>query len=252
MDYPPIPLDHHCSVLRFESPGIWALEKATGVLSHPNKESKKSTKQRTLLNADYLHEDECYHWTNNEGKIQKLFLIHRLDSPTSGIILAASSQLIAKKIKSLFSKKEVKKTYYAIIKPNAHIKEGIWKDYLKEKREGGKIRVLRGNGHIALTKVSIERKKSGLYGLAMLRLEPLTGRTHQLRVQCALRGLPIVGDKNYGDFTFNRKIARASKIDRLTLHATEISLNFNFDKEDVDFFADSPLPRSMGKLLAYR
>ena len=252
MDYPHIPLDHHCSVLRFETPGIWALEKATGVLTHPNKESKKSTKQRTLLNADYMHEDECYHWTNSKGEIQRLFLIHRLDSPTSGIILAASSQELAEAIKSSFSRKEVKKTYYAIIKPNAQIKEGVWKDYLKEKREGGKIRVYRGKGQVALTKVSIERKKCGLYGLVMLRLEPLTGRTHQLRVQCALRGLPIVGDKNYGDFTFNRKIARASKVDRLTLHATEISLKFRFKNEDIDFFEDSALPRSMVKLMAYR
>ena len=49
MDYPPIPLDHHCSVLRFESPGIWALEKAAGVLSHPNKESKKIQSKEHLL-----------------------------------------------------------------------------------------------------------------------------------------------------------------------------------------------------------
>ena len=83
----------------------------------------------------------------------------------------------------------------------------------------------------------------------MLRLEPITGRTHQLRVQCALRGLSIVGDKSYGDFTFNRKIARASKIDRLCLHAAEISLKYNYENQTFDFWADSPLPRSMGKLL---
>ena len=49
--------------------------------------------------------------------------------------------------------------------PKGAIKEGLWKDHLKEKREGGKIRVHRGNGPPALTNVSIERKKSGLYGL---------------------------------------------------------------------------------------
>ena len=249
MDYPPIPLDRHCSVIRFESPGIWALEKAAGVLSHPNKESKKNTKQRTLLHADYLHEDECYQWTKNNGEIQKLHLIHRLDSPTSGIILAASCHELAEEIKSAFSRKEVKKTYFALIKPKGRIKEGLWKDHLKEKREGGKIRVHRGNGPPALTNVSIERKKNGLYGLSMLRLEPITGRTHQLRVQCALRGLSIVGDKSYGDFTYNRKIARASKIDRLCLHAAEISLKYNYKNQTFDFWADSPLPRSMGKLL---
>jgi 23S rRNA-/tRNA-specific pseudouridylate synthase len=250
MDSQNIPLDHHCSVIRFEKPGIWALEKAPGVLTHPNRETKKSTKQRTLLNADYQHQDEYYYWTNKEGSTEKLFLTHRLDSPTSGIILAASSLEIAEEIKSLFLKKEVRKTYFALIKPKGPIKEGLWKDNLKEKKENGKIRVYRGNGPLALTKVSIERKKCGLYGLAMLRLEPLTGRTHQLRVQCAIRGHSIVGDKNYGDFTYNRKIARASKIDRLCLHAAEISLKINYDGRNHEFFADSPIPRSMGKLLA--
>ena len=127
MDHPPIPLDHHCSVLRFESPGIWALEKAAGILSHPNKESKKSTKQRTLLHADYLYEDECYQWTNNNGEIQKLYLIHRLDSPTSGIILAASSHELAEEIKSAFSRKEVKKTYFALINLTVELKKGYGK-----------------------------------------------------------------------------------------------------------------------------
>lgn len=250
MDHLSIPLDHHCSVLRFESPSLFALEKVPGVLSHPNKETKKSSRQRTLLNTEYHYQEEFYHWKNNQGEIQKLFLIHRLDSATSGIILTSTSLEIAGQIKSLFSKKEVRKTYYALVKPNSRIKEGLWKDHLKERRENGKIRVYRGNGPPALTKVSIERKKNGLYGLVMLRLEPLTGRTHQLRVQCALHGVPIVGDKNYGDFSFNRKIARASKIDRLCLHAAEISFTFNNLNKTCDFFADSPLPRSMGKLLA--
>ena len=72
----------------------------------------------------------------------------------------------------------------------------------------------------------------------MLRLEPKTGRTHQLRVQCALRGMPIIGDKTYGDFNFNRKIARASKVDRLCLHAGEIefSIKINNKKHKLYFF----------------
>jgi 23S rRNA pseudouridine955/2504/2580 synthase len=86
-------------------------------------------------------------------------------------------------------------------------------------------------------------------GLAIIRLQPQTGRTHQLRVQCALRGISIVGDKNYGDFTFNRKIARATKVDRLCLHAGEIEFKLVVDGVTINFFADSPIPRSMGKLV---
>lgn len=248
LDHPKIPLDYHCSVLHYEEQGIWAIEKAAGVLSHPNKD-KKGKGPRTLLKAEYLSQEECYFWKDQSGNIQKLFLVHRLDSPTSGIILAVSNFETANLIKNLFAQKEVQKTYLALIKQNSKIKEGIWKDNLIEKRVDGKLRVCRGNGATALTRVSIERKKTGLYGLTMLRLEPLTGRTHQLRVQCALRGLPIIGDKSYGNFSYNRKIAKSSKIDRLCLHASEVSLKINTKKGIIDFFADSPLPRSMGKLL---
>ena len=181
--------------------------------------------------------------------MQKLYLVHRLDSPTSGVILASSNLRIADMIKELFLNKEIRKTYFAIVRPKGGIKEGLWKDYLKERREDGKIRVWKGNGSLALTKVSVERKRGGMNGLAIIRLEPQTGRTHQLRVQCALRGISIVGDKNYGDFTFNRKIARATKVDRLCLHAGEIEFKLVVDGVTINFFADSPIPRSMGKLV---
>ena len=249
MEHPTIPLDHHCSVIHYESVGIWGLEKATGVLTHPNKDNGKGKRPRTLLNADYLHDEECYVWENESGNAQKLYLVHRLDSPTSGIILASSNLRIANMIKDLFLNKEVRKTYFAIVRTKGAIKEGMWKDHLKERREDGKIRVWKGNGSIALTRVSIARKKGGMNGLAMIRLEPQTGRTHQLRVQCALRGISIVGDKNYGDFTFNRKIARASKVDRLCLHAGEIEFKLELDGNKINFFADSPIPRAMGKLI---
>ena len=83
-----------------------------------------------------------------------------------------------------------------------------------------KVRVWKGTGSVALTQVfQFNEKEGGLYGFGHAAPStPLTGRTHQLRVQCALRGITrSVGDKSYGDFSFNRKIARAAKVDRLML-----------------------------------
>jgi 23S rRNA-/tRNA-specific pseudouridylate synthase len=71
-----------------------------------------------------------------------------------------------------------------------------------------------------------------------------------LRVQCALRNFPIVGDRNYGNFSMNRKFARASKIDRLCLHATKVELDVQVDGKVIHFAAEAPLPRSFGKLLS--
>ena len=99
MNHPPIPLDHHCNVIWYKDTGIWALEKASGVLTHPNKDDTGKKKSRTLLNAEYLYDEECYWWKNEHQDIQKLYLVHRLDSPTSGVILATSDLKIAHAIK---------------------------------------------------------------------------------------------------------------------------------------------------------
>ena len=110
-------------------------------------------------------------------------------------------------------------------------------------------RVTRGNGPTAITEVSVARDKQGLYGMTLLKLSPKTGRTHQLRVQSALRKIPIIGDRTYGDFTLNRKIARASKVDGLCLHAGEIELDLCWKGENIRFRSDSPL-RNFGRILA--
>ena len=244
-----LPLDHHCNVIQFHDSGVLAIEKAPNILTHPNKKKAKNKYERSVLNAEYSHEHECYHWKGSSGEKHTLYLTHRLDSPTSGVLIATNSEKQSQEIKNLFLQKDIRKTYFAVVRPNRPIIEGTWKDSLRENRQKGKIRVTRGNGSLAITKATIERKKGGLYGLALLRLNPLTGRTHQLRVQCALRNHAIIGDKTYGDFSFNRKISKASKIDRLCLHSTEIEFKINTPDGKVNFHADSPLPRSMGKLL---
>lgn len=250
---PVIPLDRNCQVISYEAYGLWAFDKASGVLSHPNLKRGKQEKRkaRTLLNAPYLHEEEAYAWKDAKGEENRIYLLHRLDSPTSGVILGSSSRKLAETIKESFANRKVAKTYHAIVIPSRNrFKNEQWKDGLVEKRDQGKIRVRKGKGPLALTKAYLEKERSGRYGLSLLRLEPQTGRTHQLRVQCALRNLPIVGDRNYGNFSMNRKFARASKIDRLCLHASKVELEIPIDGKVIRFSAESSLPRSFGKLLS--
>ena len=245
-----IPIDRQCQMIASHEAGIWAFEKAHGVLSHPNKE-KGRKRTRSLLDADYDIEDEAYFWKDEQGKTNKIFLLHRLDSPTSGVILGASTKKLANCLKDAFAQREVRKAYHAIVIPSGkYFANETWKDNLIEKRDKGKIRVSRGKGPIAITKAHMERERSGLYGLNLLKLVPQTGRTHQLRVQCALRRMPILGDKSYGNFSLNRKFARASKVDRLFLHATNINFSVQFEGKNLDFSAEAPLPRSFGKLLS--
>ncbi len=75
--------------------------------------------------------------------------------------------------------------------------------------------------------------------MSLIELQPLTGRTHQLRVQCAARGFPILGDRTYGDFAWNKRL----KAERLYLHAEKVS--FIFGK--ITFEAKYPSEWDFGK-----
>ena len=87
------------------------------------------------------------------------------------------------------------------------------------------------------------------FSTSLIRLEPRTGRSHQLRVQCAKRHLPIVGDQTYGDFALNREFAKATKSKRLFLHSSETSFNYEFHGTSHAFTARAPVPREFETLL---
>ena len=88
---PAIPLHKDCRVLDFHPAGIWALNKSCGILSHPN---PKKSSTPTLLNCTYDFDKECYNWKDEQGNQQYFFLVHRLDSATSGIILITSKEYL--------------------------------------------------------------------------------------------------------------------------------------------------------------
>jgi len=245
-----LPLQNKCEVLDFHPRGIWAINKSIGVLSHPN---KKEEQKKTLLKCSYDFEHECYRWIEPSGISQTLFLVHRLDSATSGVLLATSSEDLAVELKNAFAQRLVHKAYHAIIEFRCRDIPSLWKDALTKKSSQGKIRVVKSKtGQPAVTHVSIERRKiNSQYSLALVKLVPKTGRTHQLRVQCAIRKVPIIGDRTYGNFSLNRKIAKLSKENRLFLHSSEIALDIKTKQGDkISWHAESPLPRSFGRLMS--
>jgi len=245
-----LPLQRQCEVLAYHPSGIWAINKRNGVLSHPN---KKEGYKNSVLQCPYDFENERFHWLDEQGQQQTLYLVHRLDSATSGVLVAASSKELAGVLKIAFANREIHKIYHAIVEYNGKPVPEIWKDSLVKKSSQGKIRVVKNRAGLpAITKAKIDRKKRGAnYSIALLCLTPTTGRTHQLRVQAALRKLPIIGDRTYGNFSLNRKIARLCKEDRLFLHASQININIKTcNGEKIKWEVESPLPRSFGRLLS--
>ena len=197
----------------YEDDYIVVVNKPSGVLSVPGIMGGTSVQQ--WLRDEYLHSNE-------------LFVVHRLDMATSGLLVAAKSMDAYKELQRQFAGREVKKQYTAILDGMPQKSEGIIElplaaDYDNRPRQ--KVDYLNGKPAITRYKIIGEVERDGRQ-CAVVCFEPITGRTHQLRVHAAHKeGLdcPIVGDALYG--TLN---------ERLMLHASCISFVHPVNKEVIE------------------
>ncbi|BDI60392.1 RluA family pseudouridine synthase [Qipengyuania nanhaisediminis] len=125
-------------------------------------------------------------------------LVHRLDKDTSGVLLVARTPGAAASYSRRFSGRSARKVYWALVVGVPEVREGtIDAPLAKQPGTGGeKMHVDEENGQIAKTRYRVV-ERAGMRA-AWVELEPLTGRTHQLRVHMAAIGHPIVGDGKYG------------------------------------------------------
>jgi len=208
-------IDWHPGVRIVASGPDWVVvAKPAGVLSHPN---SGKDRPRSVVRSAFDGGKETFSVSGGE-----LGLAHRLDGPTSGVLVLARPGGVLDEIRAAFSSGRVLKKYQAIVIGRPSSTEFHWADRLGRRRiAGGGIRVTRDpSGESASTNGWVLGTARGAPPLCRVRLEPKTGRTHQLRVQAALRRIPILGDSTYGDFRLNR----ALKADRLFLHAEAIRI----------------------------
>lgn len=241
-----LPLGGNVRLLARDANSLAAYDKPAGLLSHPN-DSKDEP--RSLLTCRYDKNAQCYHWKNAEGAERKLWLLNRLDSATSGVILVTASEKLALVIREHFARKQVRKVYNALVFGHAHTKKEIWRDFLAVNKKGGTVRTATAGNIPSETHFEVIRHTQKSLSTSLIRLEPRTGRSHQLRVQCAKRHLPIIGDQTYGDFGLNREFAKAHKTKRLFLHSLETAFTYEFGGKTFSFKASAPLPPEF--LVAY-
>ncbi|GIU52452.1 MULTISPECIES: TIGR01621 family pseudouridine synthase [Shewanella] len=149
----------------------------------------------------------------------KLFAVHRLDTPTSGLLILAKSSQVAAIFTALFSEHKIQKFYVAIAKGKPKKKQGgIIGDMAKSRRSMYKL--LRTKTNPAITQFFSQSIDNGL---RLYLLKPLSGKTHQLRVALSSIGVPILGDELYG----------GEAADRCYLHA--MALDFEYQGERFQF-----------------
>jgi len=244
-----LPLNKGVRLLAHNEDGLVALDKRVGAMSHPNAPEEN---KRALLVADYDFEEECYFWTDDSGKTRRAWLINRLDSPTSGVILLGLNPEISAAIKKEFATHRVTKIYYALVRGKPGVPAGAWADNLMKDVHRGNRLISKGRIVSAKTRYQVIKSPTGGFPVTLIKLMPLTGRTHQLRVQCKKHGLPVVGDRTYGSFSFNKEIALRAETKRMMLHSGETIVNYNFKGKLREFTAKSELPEDFQKVLGYR
>lgn len=164
-------------------------------------------------------------------------LVHRLDRPTSGAMVLARTSKAASRLADQFRSGRVSKTYWAIVEGQPELPEGQWDDILEKDRQLNRVRRLDEPGPVGQLARVHYRVVKCWGGLCKLELRPATGRSHQLRVQLAGRGLPILGDRKYGAETL---LEAEDGHRRIALHARELSFIHPTRKEVISFVAPVP------------
>lgn len=235
-----LPIHPQAELLEYLPCGLLVFNKPKRVLSHPNRISEQ---KMSIIDAPYDEKEECFLCKDNQDNLVRVYLLHRLDAATSGILLLAIEKKIALFIKEKFKERNIKKTYLAVVKGEVSTHGKEWKDFLNKDRKSQKmIRASASHGKSAITKPRLLKTRFKDRPLSLVELVPLTGRTHQLRVQAALRHHPILGDQKYGDYTTNQWVQKNFKTKRLFLHAYKLDFEFSFAGRKYKLHATADIP----------
>jgi 23S rRNA pseudouridine1911/1915/1917 synthase len=164
-------------------------------------------------------------------------LVHRLDRPVSGVVLLARTSKAAARLSEQFREGRVEKVYWAIVEGVVPGEGGEWTDTLRKDASSNVVRVVpagtAGGQEARLAYRVLERQGKR----TALELRPMTGRGHQLRVQLASRGWPIVGDRKYGAASFLKALDGGG---RIALHARRLGFSHPTKREAMEVTAGVP------------
>jgi len=178
--------------------------------------------------------------------LKHLSLVHRLDRETSGCLVLAKRKSALRELHELFRQRLVEKNYLALVVGDwQHGDLLVNKPLLVQHRKNGERYVIVSEeGVRAKTRIRLSRT-FGVYSL--LQCQPLTGRTHQIRVHTQTMGHPLVIDERYGDKDANRRAGKLG-LKRLFLHAQSIAFP---DKSGNELHFTAPLADDLEDFLSH-
>jgi 23S rRNA pseudouridine1911/1915/1917 synthase len=205
---------------------IVVVDKPAGLLSMGSELEKERTAHR-ILNE---HLKALIH-----SRRQQAFIVHRLDRETSGLMMFARNEVVQTALQRNW--KDVTKRYQAVVEGAPPEVRGTLIDRLAE-NSSLKVHRVGTGGELAITHYRLIRRHANK---SLLELTLETGRRHQIRVQLAGAGCPVVGDRRYG--------ARSDPARRLALHSCELIFQHPISDESMEF--RSPLPTRLRSLVEH-
>lgn len=184
-----------------------------------------------------------------EGKSGNVYLgvPHRLDRPVSGAVVFARHVRAARRIAEQFEARTVRKLYWACVEGVVEPAEGSWRDRLAKLAGQARVQVVEQDDPQGKPAVLDYRTLGRTRWGAWLEMELHTGRMHQIRVQCSVRGHPVLGDAFYGATTTFGPQHEDERLRAIALHARQLELRHPMTHEPVSITAPLPEPwRSLG------
>jgi RluA family pseudouridine synthase len=205
----------------FENESVLVVDKPAGISTIPERKIEKESVLSHL----------------SETTPKKLYVVHRLDKETSGILVFAKNPEAHQFINDQFSSRKVRKTYIAITQGIVAQENGVIEKPIRS-CGSGRVKVDLELGKPCITEFEVEKR---LESNTLVRIYPLTGRRHQIRVHFYSIGHPIAGDPLYG------KKDEQKQYPRLMLHALRIEFTLPGGES---ITLESPLPDSFKSLLS--
>ena len=215
----PVTLRHPMLRIIFEDDFLIVVEKRNGLLSIATDKQTRKTAFNIL--SDYV---------KSKDPESLVFVLHRLDRETSGLMMFAKDQALKHRIQADWEGTVVERKYYAVIEGQLERDEGVISTYLTESKALKVYAARKGEGKIAHTAFRVLRRSTEH---TLLELELATGRKNQIRAHMEYIGQSIIGDKKYG--------ARTNPLGRVALHAGALSFIHPVTGERHDF--TTPVPR---------
>ncbi|WP_417684878.1 tRNA pseudouridine(65) synthase TruC [Pseudidiomarina gelatinasegens] len=231
---------NHDLTILFQDDYFVAVDKPSGLLVHRSWIAREATEFALQKVRDQIG--------------QRVYPVHRLDRPTSGILLFAKDADTARAMTDIFTSRQIEKVYHAVVR--GYIDDGLLDYPLKEELD--KIADAQANQdkepqeavteYRCLQRVELpfavgKRHPTSRYSL--VELHPKTGRKHQLRRHMSHLRHPIIGDSNHGDGRHNRFFREHFGLNRLMLAATSLSFEHPHTKTAVHI--ELPLPDDLLK-----